>query len=493
MIHLKLNGFDKVIVIANTKTLPSIDSGNRNMRFLFISFFCVLLVFSVDGFGSPLHTKKRTIPAGSLWKQTQSPTTTSSTTAFSVKNGASMVGKASKVEAAKKSIVMGKLFAGVSKFFISPRRALEVFGALGKHIIHNWGDLAFIIFCIRAPLPLARRIYQRRHQEKIDDEDRLERQFLRSKTRKIAQLTNEVGTLFGLVYAVEIGLFLLDLLGYEFVRVHPVHQWTAGIVASLWGARNLSEFKSYVLSRANKRKDLSQNSGTRLVNRFFDILIYCCTVLLILDFLSVQTGFALRSLFGLSGVGTLVFSLASKDLVSQFLASLAIQGTNMYVEGDGILLGDGTMGTVNKLGWLNTHIRRADELVVRIPNTQISGTRVANISRTRLSAVTQTLAISYDGLDKLPRLIVDIKKEIRLSCPTLIDDGSRSFRVFWSDYKEYSLGVVVDARFRTKPFCDDYYEVREEVLMAIARATKKNDISFSYTNFVQSGIPLLSA
>jgi small-conductance mechanosensitive channel len=301
-----------------------------------------------------------------------------------------------------------------------------------------------------------------------------------------------VGTLFGLVYAVEIGLLLLDLLGYEFVRLHPVHQWTAGIVASLWGARNLSEIKTYVLTRAN-RKDLSQHSGTRLINRFFDILIYCCTVLLILDFLSVQTGFALQSLFGLSGVGTLVFSLASKDLVSQFLASLAIQGTNMYVEGDGILLADGTMGTVNKLGWLNTHIRRADELVVRIPNTQISGTRVANISRTRLSAVTQTLAISYDGLDKLPRLIADIKKEIRLSCPTLIDDGLRPFRVFWSDYKEYSLEVKVDAHFRTKPFCDDYYEVREAVLMAIARATKKNNISFSYTNFVQSGIPLLSA
>ena len=42
----------------------------------------------------------------------------------------------------------------------------------------------------------------------------------------------------------------------------------------------------------------------------------------------------------------------------------------MYSEGEKIMLKDGTVGNVIKLGWLNTHIRRSDEVVVRIPNTQ---------------------------------------------------------------------------------------------------------------------------
>lgn len=161
------------------------------------------------------------------------------------------------------------------------------------------------------------------------------------------------------------------------------------------------------------------------------------------------------------------------------------------IEGERILLSDGTTGTVQKLGWLNTHLRRGDELVVRIPNTQISGTRVANISRSRLSTVKQALAISYDDIDKLPQLIEDIKKEIRESCPTLIDDGSRSFQVFFTDYKEYSVEVLVSAHFRTKPFCDAYYEVKQDVLMAIRRATIKNKVKFSYVNFLQSTVPFL--
>ena len=132
-----------------------------------------------------------------------------------------------------------------------------------------------------------------------------------------------------------------------------------------------------------------------------------------------------------------------------------------------------------KLGWLNTHLRRGDELVVRIPNTQISGTRVANISRARLSSVKQSLAISYDDVTKLPPLIEDIKKEIRSSCPTLIDDGSRSFQVFFTEFKEDSLEVVVTAHFRTKPFSEAFWETKQEVLLAIQRAMKKNHVTFS--------------
>jgi small-conductance mechanosensitive channel len=154
------------------------------------------------------------------------------------------------------------------------------------------------------------------------------------------------------------------------------------------------------------------------------------------------------------------------------------------------LLQDGTTGTVQKLGWLNTHLRQSDELIVRIPNTQISGKRVANISRTRLSSVKQAVAIAYNDVDKLPTLMDDIKTEIRRSCPTLVDDGSRAFAVFFTDYKDSSVTVSVSAYFRTRPFSEEYQVVKQDVLMAIRRATTKNNVSFSYVSWSQSGIPI---
>jgi hypothetical protein len=71
-----------------------------------------------------------------------------------------------------------------------------------------------------------------------------------------------------------------------------------------------------------------------------------------------------------------------------------------------------------------------------------------------------------------------IKQEIRLACPALITDGSRPFRVYWTDYIDENLAVMVDTHFRLKPIGDEYWENRQRVLQAIDRAVKKVGMSF---------------
>jgi small-conductance mechanosensitive channel len=464
---------------------------HTNPTALLLATLALLGGHAVHGFVIPKASLSTTHVLSKLRTTKTAPfsSTTSQSTSLS------MVAKKAAVVAARRtpgaSVLRGKLSAVVAKFLISPQRAAQVVLAIGQHVIEDVGDLALIVMLLKAPFPLSKYVYRKRHAAKEWTDDAMAKQFAASKTRRVVKLIVEIGELLGIIWATEIGILLLKELGFQFVHLYPINQWMAGIVFSLWGAKNASAAKYFLLSRGNKI-DLSKSGGPRLLNRFFDVLIYAGTVLAILDFLSVKTGLALRSLFGLSGVGTLVFSLASKELVAEFLASLAIQSTNMYQEGDEILLQDGTQGVVQKLGWLNTHVRRGDELVVRIPNSQISGTRTANVSRVRLSQVKQTLAFRYEDLNKLPQLAKDIKEEIRLACgPTLIDDGFRSFRVHWREYNNYHLEVVVDAHFRVKPFCDAYFETREQVLHAIARATEKNGVLFSYTNFLNAGVPLL--
>lgn len=73
---------------------------------------------------------------------------------------------------------------------------------------------------------------------------------------------------------------------------------------------------------------------------------------------------------------------------------------------------------------------------------------MSNLSRLKRSQVKQQLWFAYDDLDKLPTVIENIKMEIGASCPSLITDGSRPFRVIWSDYRDDHLEVSVDCRFR---------------------------------------------
>jgi small-conductance mechanosensitive channel len=380
----------------------------------------------------------------------------------------------------------GRQLSGlVSKFLISPTRIWEILVVLLRGAARDWNDWLLIVCCIRAPLPLAYKWYKFRYRDYGLAEAPLKQKFLFSKTRKMAQLATEVGELFAVLFGTELVFLLLKELGFEFVLAYPVvHTWTAGIVASVWAAMKVSEFKRYILTRGD-RKDLSKSNGTRLINRFFDIVIWVATALSILDFLHVKTGIAFRSLLGLSSVGTLVFSLSAQSLVSEFLASLAIQGTNMYTEGEVIVLGDGSQikGEVQKLGWLNTLIRGNDEMVLRIPNTQIARTRIANLSRQRLSNVQVTLDISYSEMGKIKQLVGDIRANLLDTLDvydTLITDGSRPFRVHWREVTDTSLQVVVDTHLRVKPFSDDYWNTRQEIFFAIGRAAEKNKINFSY-------------
>lgn len=94
----------------------------------------------------------------------------------------------------------------------------------------------------------------------------------------------------------------------------------------------------------------------------------------------------------------------------------------------------------------------------------------------------QTLWFSYEDLEKLPEVLANIKKEIGGSCASLITDGSRPFRVIWTDYKDDHLEVLVDCHFDHQPSTDVYWNTRQNVLLAIARAAKKADVQFDIPN-----------
>mmetsp|Transcript_9039 Transcript_9039/g.19587 ORF Transcript_9039/g.19587 Transcript_9039/m.19587 type:complete len:99 (-) Transcript_9039:94-390(-) len=82
-------------------------------------------------------------------------------------------------------------------------------------------------------------------------------------------------------------------------------------------------------------------------------------------------------------------------------------------------------------------------------------------------------------LDKIPDLCSDIRDEIATSCPKVITDGSRVFRVRWVDFCADHVKVLVDCRLRNPPSCETYYEARQGILEAIARAARRKKVGFA--------------
>ena len=125
---------------------------------------------------------------------------------------------------------------------------------------------------------------------------------------------------------------------------------------------------------------------------------------------------------------------------------------------------------------METNIRFDDELQISIPNKDFSNQRLINVSRVKYCQVEQSLRFNYEDIQKLPSVLEEIKNEIRSSCPLAIVDGTRPFRAFFKNYGTDYLEVEIDVHFRVCPDGDEYFQVRQDCLLAIDRAVRKQGV-----------------
>jgi small-conductance mechanosensitive channel len=120
-----------------------------------------------------------------------------------------------------------------------------------------------------------------------------------------------------------------------------------------------------------------------------------------------------------------------------------------------------------------------DDIQVKIPNSKLAGQNFSNISRMKRSQIKFDLKFSGYDMHRVQEITSSIKQEIVDSSPKLITDGSRPFRVIWTDIGDDHLVVTVDTHHDVPPSCNEHWATREQVLYAIARATKKAGVKFA--------------
>jgi small-conductance mechanosensitive channel len=245
---------------------------------------------------------------------------------------------------------------------------------------------------------------------------------------------------------------------------------------AVWTGLTLSTVKRTIFKQMVTTKTLGRVS---LYDRLLDFVLSMATAANILGILKVDFGVGIQSIFAASGVSALVFSLASKGLVEQIVAGFVVQAWDAIEEGESVRLGDGTEGKVKRIGLVETEIEGSDNISVRIPNSQLTGKRVSNISRMTRSQVKQILRFKYSDLDRLPKVLNDIKAEIAATCPGLITDGSKSFQALLTQYASDHVQALINCHFDIKPGSGEHAETQQKVMLAISSAMKRNNIEFA--------------
>jgi len=302
--------------------------------------------------------------------------------------------------------------------------------------------------------------------------------FEKSITYQVQAILSEAARIGLVAYLFDIIEIWLEVGGFK--SVPDISKIVAQLMYSTWIAVRIRRYRigSRFVDRAVKLKRNKKNMVS-IIDKISDFFIFGILAMIWIDILKIKRGAGLSSVFALSGAGTLTLTLATQDLAKKALGGLALASSDKFAIGDNIALGDGTVGTVKNIGWLNTSIKGGDELVTSIPNSQLSNIRVTNRSNQRYSQVKQILRFDYSDVDRIPTLVATIKEEIRSSCPEVVTDGSHPFRVVWSNFEADHLEVSVDCRLRCPPIGNKYAEARQNILIAIARAVKKMRFNFA--------------
>ncbi|KAL7538318.1 hypothetical protein ACHAXR_009067 [Thalassiosira sp. AJA248-18] len=289
-------------------------------------------------------------------------------------------------------------------------------------------------------------------------------------TFQVTQTIEEASRIAAICYVIDTIEIAMEVTGFKGRKV-DVSTMIAKVIYATWVCIKVRLYKRHffeaLVQRISPKKAKKGNEASvDIFNKITDFFLFAILALIWTDILNIK-GNSLKSIFALGSAGTFVLTLAVQDMAKKALNGFSLSATDAFRVGDSIVLGDGTSGIVTGMGWLNTDIRGTDELITKIPNSQLYNVRLSNKSRIRYSQVKQDLRFKYRDLEKVPHLCDAIKEEIADSCPIVVTDGSRTFR------------VLVDCRLRTPPTGEKYYEARQGILEAIARAARKEKVDFA--------------
>jgi small-conductance mechanosensitive channel len=109
-----------------------------------------------------------------------------------------------------------------------------------------------------------------------------------------------------------------------------------------------------------------------------------------------------------------------------------------------------------------------DDIQVKNPDSKLAGQKCSNISRMQRSQIKFDLKFNIYDLHRVQEIAASIKQNIVDSCPKLITDGSKPFRVIWTDVGDEHLVITVDTYHDAPRSWNEHWAIREQAMYGIA-------------------------
>src|SRR6056300_1391144 len=171
--------------------------------------------------------------------------------------------------------------------------------------------------------------------------------------------------------------------------------------------------------------------------------------------------------------------LLSRELIGWIIKSLKILilVEKRFKIGDWISVDGVIEGTVEKIGFRSTSIRKFDKSLAIIPNFQFAENAVTNVSETSNWRIRWTITLQYNTtVDQLKKIRDDIEAYINKS-----EDFNQSLGVAVRIEKFSDSSIDLLVRWVTKSGSwNDWLEVKEKLAIEIKQIVEGNKASFAF-------------
>lgn len=199
---------------------------------------------------------------------------------------------------------------------------------------------------------------------------------------------------------------------------------------------NIIDVIAYFLhNQAKKTKSTLNDQLVQMIVKSLRIVVVTLGILFILQ----NFGYNITSLIAGLGIGGLALALAAQNTVSNLFGSITIFSDKPFQLGDWVQVGD-FEGIVEDVGFRTTRLRRFDQSLVTVPNSQFISMGIINYSAMKRRRVSFNLGITYGTSEKkIKEVVGGIKK--------IIEEDEKFdhsfFLVKFTEFGEFSLNIFI--------------------------------------------------
>ncbi|MEQ8345403.1 MAG: mechanosensitive ion channel family protein [Sneathiellaceae bacterium] len=188
------------------------------------------------------------------------------------------------------------------------------------------------------------------------------------------------------------------------------------------------------------------------------------------DVMAVVAGFGL--------VGAAV-ALGAQDLFKNLIGGLLIMAEKRFSRGDWIMVDGVVEGTVEKIGFRSTLVRRFDKAPVFVPNNSLSDQPVVNFSKMTFRRIFWTIGVTYSTTVPQLRAIRDGIEAYVLENDAFVKPEEASTFVRIDKFNDSSIDIMLYC-FTVTTNWGRWLEVKEELAYHIMQVVLDNGSSFAF-------------